>query len=116
MHILPGETEVFFVLLCQEEEVQSLGERVDQETLDSSMLGNTLIANLSSLNVLIEGNMRHCAIYIFIYVVLANIKQFYNTWIKLYVNFLKSLSGTCLTGTNSFLNEIGLYMSKHDQN
>lgn len=102
-HVLPGETEVVFVLFCQEEEVQSFGERVDQETLDSSMLGNTLIANLSSLNVLIEGNMRHCAIYICMCVVLANIKQFYNTWIKLFVNLLKSVSGTCLTGTDSSL-------------
>lgn len=64
-HVLPGETEVVFVLFHQEESVQSLGERVDQETLDSSTLANTLIANLSSLNVLIEGNMRPCAICIF---------------------------------------------------
>ncbi|ROL08880.1 Laminin subunit alpha-4 [Anabarilius grahami] len=47
----------------QEEEVQSLGERVDQETLDSSMLGNTLIANLSSLNVLIEDMIRDWELY-----------------------------------------------------
>lgn len=45
-----------FVLFCQEEAVQLLGERVDQDTLESSVLAKTLTANLSSLNDLIEGN------------------------------------------------------------
>lgn len=54
-----------FVLFCQEETVQLLGERVDQDTLDSSTLAKTLIANLSSLNDLIEGNMRLCEVSIF---------------------------------------------------
>ncbi|XP_051732085.1 laminin subunit alpha-4 [Ctenopharyngodon idella] len=51
------------LLAGEEEEVQSLGERVDQETLDSSMLGNTLIANFSSLNVLIEDMVRDWELY-----------------------------------------------------
>ncbi|XP_067273513.1 laminin subunit alpha-4 [Pseudorasbora parva] len=51
------------LLAGEEKAVQSLGERVDQETLDSSTLGNTLIANLSSLNVLIEDMIRDWELY-----------------------------------------------------
>ncbi|KAG1933974.1 laminin subunit alpha-5 [Pimephales promelas] len=51
------------LLAGEEESVQSLGERVDQETLDSSTLANTLIANLSSLNILIEDMIRDWELY-----------------------------------------------------
>ncbi|TRY84489.1 hypothetical protein DNTS_035836, partial [Danionella cerebrum] len=47
----------------EEESVQLLGERVDQETLDSSILANTLTANLSSLNDLIEDIIRDWELY-----------------------------------------------------
>ncbi len=71
--VLPGEMRWCFFLFCQEEIVQLLGERVDQDTLDSSTLAKTLFANLSSLNDLIEGNMRPCELSIFVSVVVGNI-------------------------------------------
>ncbi|XP_077076325.1 laminin subunit alpha-4 isoform X1 [Siphateles boraxobius] len=51
------------LLAGEEESMQSLGERVDQETLDSSTLANTLIANLSSINVLIEDMIKDWELY-----------------------------------------------------
>uniref|UniRef100_A0A8B9RIA2 Laminin, alpha 4 n=1 Tax=Astyanax mexicanus TaxID=7994 RepID=A0A8B9RIA2_ASTMX len=42
------------LLKQQEEDVASLGRRADEETLQSSMLAETLMANLTAVNVLIE--------------------------------------------------------------
>ncbi|XP_051952446.1 laminin subunit alpha-4 isoform X1 [Xyrauchen texanus] len=51
------------LLAGEEEALNSLGERVDEETLESSMLAKTLSANLSSLNVLIEDMIREWELY-----------------------------------------------------
>lgn len=80
--VLPGHTEVVFILFCQEKLVQILGKRVDKETLDSSTLAKTLTANLSSLNFLIEGKARSCDSVFVFYAVLANVKEVYDTWRK----------------------------------
>uniref|UniRef100_A0A8C2HDP3 Laminin, alpha 4 n=1 Tax=Cyprinus carpio TaxID=7962 RepID=A0A8C2HDP3_CYPCA len=51
-------------LVAEEEEtVQLLGERVDQDTLDSSTLAKMLIANLSSLNNVTEDIIRDWELY-----------------------------------------------------
>ncbi|XP_051954964.1 laminin subunit alpha-4-like isoform X1 [Xyrauchen texanus] len=51
------------LLTGAEEAVKSVGEQVDQETLESSTLAKTLSANLSFLNVLIEDMIRDWELY-----------------------------------------------------
>ncbi|XP_065119786.1 laminin subunit alpha-4 isoform X1 [Paramisgurnus dabryanus] len=51
-------------LLAEEEEiVKSLGDRVDQETLEGSTLAKTLSSNLTSLNVVLEEMIRDWELY-----------------------------------------------------